>query len=301
VVAIEPQLYPFKNRYLQRNDLKLHYLDEGAGDPVVMVHGNPTWSFYYRNLVLALRVRCRCIVPDHIGCGLSDKPPVERYPYTLAARVDDLEALLDDRGLDENLTLVLHDWGGMIGMAYAARHPERIRRLVLLNTGAFPLPKSKRFPWPLWICRNTWIGRLLVLHANAFCRLAARECVKRRPLPKVVRDGYLAPYNSPQNRVAVLRFVQDIPLQPSDPSFPMVEQTAAALGRFAGIPAFIGWGAQDFVFDDHFLDEWKRRIPNAEVHRYADAGHYILEDAADELIPLIASFLDRHPVGAPRP
>ena len=124
-----------------------------------MVHGNPSWSFYYRNLVLALRDRYRCIVPDHIGCGLSDKPGDDRYDYTLSRRVDDLERLLEHLGITENITLVVHDWGGMIGMAYAVRHPERIKRLVILNTGAFHLPKSKPFPLGLRICRDTCSAR----------------------------------------------------------------------------------------------------------------------------------------------
>ena len=129
--------YPFTGNLLDIQGLNYHYLDEGNGPPVVMVHGNPSWSFYYRNLVLALRDRYRCIVPDHIGCGLSDKPGDNRYDYTLSRRVDDLEALLEHLGIRENITLVVHDWGGMIGMAYAVRHPERIKRLVILNTGAF--------------------------------------------------------------------------------------------------------------------------------------------------------------------
>ena len=138
--------YPFTGRYLDLDGLRYHYLDEGEGPLVVMVHGNPSWSFYYRNLVLALRDRFRCIVPDHIGCGFSDKPGDERYDYTLAQRVADLERLLEHVGGSEKVTLVLHDWGGMIGMAWAARHPERIARLVILNTAAFHLPAEKKFP-----------------------------------------------------------------------------------------------------------------------------------------------------------
>ena len=126
-----------------RGGLRLHYIDEGEGEPVIMLHGNPSWSFLYRNLIDSLRGSHRVIVPDHIGCGLSDKPDDSQYAYTLKSRVDDLEALLDHLGLDRELTLVLHDWGGMIGMTYAARHPERIARLVVTNTAAFHLPAAK--------------------------------------------------------------------------------------------------------------------------------------------------------------
>src|SRR6516165_91136 len=151
VINVDATLYPFESHYFDSNGLRLHYLDEGRGDPIVMLHGNPTWSFYFRNLVLALRGRHHCIVPDHIGCGLSDKPTAEQYDFSLKSRIDDLEQLLEHLNLRDNVTLVLHDWGGMIGMGYAVRHPERIRRLIVLNTAAFHKPAAKRLPWGLWL------------------------------------------------------------------------------------------------------------------------------------------------------
>ena len=194
--------YPFNGKCLDIGGLGYHYLDEGAGAPVVMVHGNPSWSFYYRNLVLALRDRYRCIVPDHIGCGLSDKPGDDRYEYTLSRRVDDLELLLETLGITENITLVVHDWGGMIGMAYAVRHPERIARLVILNTGAFHLPKTKPWPLGLRICRDTVLGTLLVRGFNAFSVGASYVGCKRNPMSPELRALYQLPYNSWQSRIA---------------------------------------------------------------------------------------------------
>jgi haloalkane dehalogenase len=290
-------LYPFSGHFLDLGGLRYHYLDEGRGEPLVMLHGNPTWSFYYRNLVLGLRDNYRTIVPDHIGCGLSDKPDDSRYEYSLRQRIADLETLLDHLELRDNLTLVLHDWGGMIGMAYAHRHPERIKRLVILNTAAFPPPPGKRLPWSLRPCRNAILGPLLVRGLNAFSRGAVRYCVTK-PLPPEVRDGYLAPYDSWKNRIAVLRFVQDIPLAPGDRGFDLVNEVALGLHRFAALPILICWGEHDFVFDRHFLDEWRRRFPAAEVHSFPDAGHYVLEDAGGEILPLIRDFLRRHPLAA---
>ena len=280
------------------NGVKLHYLDEGSGDPVVMVHGNPTWSFYYRNLAsrLAESGQYRVIVPDHVGCGRSDKPGDDQYDYTLASRVDDLDKLLDHLGVTQNITLVVHDWGGMIGLTYAVRHPERIARLVVLNTGAFPLPPSKWFPWPLWICRNTKVGAMLVRGGNAFAAIAARECCKRHPMGHDLRSAYTAPYDSWDHRIATLRFVQDIPLRAGDRGFDLIQSTADGLSQFQDRPMLIAWGLKDFVFDHHFLAEWVRRFPGAEVHRFKDCGHYILEDARDEVIPLVESFLQRHPL-----
>ncbi len=296
MVNFRKELYPFVGAYLEENGIRRHYLDEGSGDAVVMLHGNPTWSFYYRNLVLALRGQCRVIVPDHVGCGFSDKPDETRYDYTLRQRVEDLELLLEHVGVTKDITLVLHDWGGMIGMAYAVRHPERIRRLVLLNTGAFHLPTTKPFPTSIRLCRNTPLGPFLIRGLNVFSRAAVRWCCTRQPMSAAVREGYLAPYDSWANRIAVLRFVQDIPLEAGDPSFELVSQTAHGLHHFKKIPTLICWGDKDFVFDRHFLAEWQRQLPAAEVHRFADAGHYVLEDAAQEVATLVQGFLTRNPL-----
>lgn len=288
--------YPFKSHYLDLNGLKYHYLDEGSGEPVVMVHGNPTWSFYYRNLVTALRNNYHVVAPDHIGCGLSDKPADSYYSFTLQRRVDDLERLLDQLNIRNNITLVLHDWGGMIGMAYASRHPERIARLVILNTAAFPLPEAKPLPLALKICRDTQLGAFLVQSLNAFVLAAARIGCKRNPLNAELRKAYCSPYQNWHDRLAVLRFVQDIPLAPGDSGYELINEVADGLHRFADLPMTICWGLQDFVFDGHFLAEWQRRFPQAEVHAFDDCGHYILEDAKDEVVPIIQRFLKQHPL-----
>ena len=289
--TVEPSLYPFASHYLDFDGLKLHYLDEGQGVPIVMVHGNPTWSFYFRNLVLALRDDYRVIAPDHIGCGLSDKPSAERYDFSLRRRVDDLERLLDHLDVREKITLVLHDWGGMIGMAYATRHPERVSRFIAMNTAAFHLPRGKRFPWALWLGRNTRLGAWLILQHNAFCRTAARIGTKRRALPESVRQAYLAPYDSREHRLAVLRFVQTIPLRPADAGYEIVTEVERNLHRFRDRPMLICWGMKDFVFDRHFLAGWERRFPEAEVIRFTDGGHYVLEDAAEEIIENVKRLL----------
>jgi haloalkane dehalogenase len=302
-------LYPFRSHYLDlapaaqlstqhsalSAQLRLHYLDEGRGEPVVMLHGNPTWSFYYRNLVLALRDSYRCVVPDHIGCGLSDKPGDSQYEYSLRRRADDVESLLDHLRIRENITLALHDWGGMIGMVYATRHPERIKRIVILNTAAFRLSSGKHLPWSLSLFRNTPLGPFLVRGLNAFCCGAAHYCVTR-PMPKEVRAAYLAPYDSWRNRIAVLRFVQDIPLRPGDRSYDLILEVENNLTRLENIPMLICWGEKDFVFDEHFLVEWQKRFPKAEVHRFPDAGHYVLEDVGEEIGPLLRHFLARHSI-----
>ena len=287
-------LYPFEGKILDLDGLSYHYLDEGDGPPVVMVHGNPSWSFYYRDLVLALRGQYRAVAPDHIGCGRSSKPDDSRYEYTLERRVQDLGRLIDHLGSDK-VTLVVHDWGGMIGMTWATQNPQRIERLVVLNTAAFPLPASKPFPYSIALTRTPGLGPMLVRGFNVFARGAVRFCVTRTRMSPEVAAGYLAPYDSWRNRIALQRFIEDIPLRPSDRAWPLISETAGKLEKLRSVPMLICWGMQDFVFDVHFLDEFARRFPDAEVHRFDDAGHYILEDARDDVIPLISTFLAVHP------
>ena len=289
------ELYPFESRFLEvKGGHRYHYLDEGKGQPVLFVHGNPTWSFYWRELVKDLRATHRCVAPDHVGCGLSDKPGDDAYEYTLERRVEDLSALVDHLRLDK-VTLVLHDWGGMIGLAWAAAHPERVSRLVLLNTSGFRLPATKPLPWQLKLVRNLpGFGALSVRGLNAFAGLAVHMAAMK-PLDPRVKAGLVAPYDSWRNRIATLRFVQDIPLAPGDRAWDAVMKVEEKLESLRDVPTFIGWGEKDFVFDGHFLDEWRRRLPGAQVKTFPEAGHYVLEDARDELVPLIRDFIAREP------
>lgn len=298
VEAFRPpqDLYPFESRWLEIDGLRLHYIDEGPRDaPVLlMVHGNPTWSFYYRNLVLQLRDRYRCIVPDHIGCGLSDKPDDSRYDYHLERRVADLDALVNETiGDQAPLSLVVHDWGGMIGFAWAARHAERIRQCVILNTGAFPMPADKKLPFALWLGGRTSLGAALIRGFNAFSGVASRIAFKK-PVSEAVRAGYTGPYNSWDNRIATVRFVQDIPLKPGDRGYDIVAATADKLHLFADKPVLLAWGLKDFVFDETFYREFQRYFPQAELYPLPDCGHYVLEDGGKPLLDRIEQFLTGH-------
>ena len=163
------QLYPFSSHFVNRNGLKYHYLDQGSGEPIVMIHGNPTWAFFFRELVKGLSLQYRTIAPDHIGCGLSEKPGIDRYDFRLQSRVDDLDQFVAKLGLKKKLTLVLHDWGGMIGLAVALRRIEMIGRLVILNTAAFLPPRGKRLPLRLqWIRNIDFLAKPAVLGGNLF-------------------------------------------------------------------------------------------------------------------------------------
>jgi cis-3-alkyl-4-acyloxetan-2-one decarboxylase len=287
-------LFPFSPRYMDNGGLRYHYVDEGAGDPVVMVHGNPTWSFYYRRLIDALSPRYRTLAPDHIGCGLSEKPGIHEYDYTLSRRVADFERFLDRLGVKKNITLVLHDWGGMIGMAWAVRHPERVARIVLMNTAAFFPPLGKGLPARLRLIRDAkWVSAPAVLGLNLFAQ-SALYMAARKPLSHEVKSGLIAPYNSWKNRVATLQFVLDIPVRKTDPAFAMVQSVENRLSALSDIPFLICWGAHDFVFDMDYFNEWRRRFPTAQAHFFADAGHYVLEDAPEQIIGLVKRFMEQH-------
>ncbi|MDH5835013.1 alpha/beta fold hydrolase [Luteimonas sp. M1R5S59] len=280
----------------------MHYLDEGPrdGEVVLALHGNPSWSYYWRHLVHGLRDRYRVVVPDHVGMGLSDKPDddagaVPRYDYTLQSRVDDIGVLLAHLGIDGPLTLAVHDWGGMIGFGWALAAPERVRRLVVLNTAAFPMPAGKPMPWQIALGRDYHIGELVIRGFNAFSAGASHLGVERR-MPRAVRRAYVAPYDSWHNRIATVRFMQDIPLAEGDRAWPLVAASAERLAGYADRPAFLGWGLKDFVFDEDFLDRFRAAWPQAEVHAFEDAGHYVLEDRHAVLVPAIRAFLDRHPL-----
>ncbi|HVS52325.1 MAG TPA: alpha/beta fold hydrolase [Opitutaceae bacterium] len=268
-------------------DAAMSFLDEGprAESAVVMLHGNPTWSFYYRHLVHALRHVRRCVVPDHIGMGLSEKPPA--YDYTLERRIADVESLVATLGLKE-IDLVVHDWGGAIGFGFAARHPELIRRIVILNTAAFTID---RIPARIALCRVPLLGPLIVRGFNGFARPAMSMAMHRRALTADEKRGYLLPYPSWKDRVAVNAFVQDIPMSPAHRSWATLKAVEQKLVNFRDRPALLVWGGRDFCFDDVFLARWREFLPQATVHRIADAGHYVLEDAREEVVPRITSFL----------
>jgi haloalkane dehalogenase len=289
-------LYPFASHYLDLKGFKYHYVDEGEGEPLVMVHGNPTWSFYYRELIKSLSGRYRTIAPDHIGCGLSDKPQPSQYNYTLQSRIDDLDHLVETLTGPEKITLILHDWGGMIGMAYALRHPEKISRLIVLNTAAFLPPDTKKLPLRLYLIRNSGpLAAIAVLGFNLFA-VGALHMASHRGLARDVKRGLTAPYNCWKNRIATLKFVQDIPIEEKDPSYIIVKQAGEQLHSLSNLPMLICWGENDFVFDSDYLAEWRRRFPAAEIHRFSDAGHYVLEDVPEKIVPLIQDFLQKNPL-----
>ncbi len=275
------ELYPFEPRRFDSGHGVMSYLDEGSGDEaVVMMHGNPTWSFYFRNLVLALRGQMRCIVPDHLGCGLSDKP--QDFDYTLPNHIKNLTALLESLQL-KRIHLIVHDWGGPIGLGALLPQADKLGRVVILNTAAFA---DTVVPWRIRLCRAPLIGQLLVRGFNGFAWPATWMAVTK-PLNEEVKDGYLFPYDSWANRIATQRFVQDIPSGRGTSSDEALAKIELLLPVLRSKQVQIIWGGRDFCFNRHYYDRWRAFLPDAAANYLEESGHYVLEDGRIECEELI--------------
>lgn len=270
----------------------LHFLDEGSplADPILCVHGNPSWSFHFRHLISRMRTTQRVIAPDLIGMGFSEKPA--DYDYRLETHVRTLEALVDELAL-ERITLVVQDWGGAIGLGLATRRPELISRLVILNSGAF---RSDRMPWRIGLARAPLFGTLGVRGLGLFSRLALSWAVERKRFSPVERRGYLLPHRNWAERVAIDAFVRDIPMSPAHPSWAELVRIEEALPGLADKPSLLVWGERDWCFTTWFRDRYRELLPGSESVGIPDAGHWVLEDAPEQVLDSIADFIERHPI-----
>lgn len=275
--------YPFRSNFLQFGNHNLHYVDEGTGQPMLMLHGNPTWSFYYRNLIQTFSPKFRTIVPDHMGCGMSDKP--QEYEYSLETHIQNAYRLI--RFLDlKNIVLIVHDWGGAIGFGLVTRYPELFDRIVILNTAAYP---DADIPKRINLLRQGKFGEWLTRKFNLFAWPATFMTTEKK-LPKAIKEAYLLPYDSWENRVAVARFVQDIPMEKEHKTYQTMAEIESKLHTLSH-PKLILWGGKDFCFNQHFFERWLEIYPGASAHWYAKAGHYVLEDALEDVSGRIWEFV----------
>jgi pimeloyl-ACP methyl ester carboxylesterase len=269
----------------------LHFVDEGPRDaPVIFFfHGNPTWSFYWRKLIIGLRDRYRCVAIDHTGMGLSDRPQRDRY--LLKDHVDRACALVDALNVGD-FSVVGHDWGGCIAAGVAGRKPERIKAISWMNTAAF---HSQEIPFSIATCRIPGFGSLAVRGFNAFAGAAIFRAVEKpERMTPIVKAGYLDPYGNWHDRIATLRFVEDIPLEPSHPSWDEVDRIEKNLAHLKQKPVALFWGDKDWCFTTNFRKRFEREFPTAEVHAWDDCGHYVVEDAHERILPFLRTFFDRH-------
>ena len=274
--------YPFTPHYHQVGKEKLHYVDEGQGEVMLMLHGNPTWSFFYRNVAKHFAKTHRVIVPDHMGCGLSDKP--QDYEYTLKNHIQNTLALVDKLGL-KDITLLVHDWGGAIGMGVATARPELIKRLIIMNTAAF---RSMEIPTRINILRNP-VGEWFIRTFNGFAGPATTMAVTKKLSP-LVKKGFTLPYDNFETRIATAKFVRDIPMSPDHPTYKTLSNIEDKLPTLK-VPTLLLWGEKDFCFTMNFQKRWMDFFPHAQVVTYSDAGHYLLEDKKNEVIAEIERFI----------
>jgi haloalkane dehalogenase len=278
---LSAELYPFESHYAEIDGSSVHYLDEGTGPPLLLLHGNPTWSFLYRELIKGLSDRFRCIAPDHPGFGLSRA--AAGYGYRPAEHARALERLVVEHLDLKAVTMMVQDWGGPIGFAVATRHPDRFSAFVIGNTWAWPKsdPGTQVFSRLL----GGPIGRYLIERRNVFVERILPGNVKRRKLPLEVMDAYRGPFPTPASRVPVYVFPREILA-----SRPFLAEIEHGLNNLRERPALLVWPTKDVAFRAPERERWEQVFPNHRTVILQGAGHYIQEDAADEIVSAIRAW-----------
>jgi len=278
------ELYPFESHYADVDGARVHYVDEGSGPTLLLLHGNPTWSFLYRDIIAGLRDRFRCIALDYPGFGLSHAPA--GYSYTPAEHAGIVEQTILRLDLRE-VTMMVQDWGGPIGFAAATRHPDRFSAFVIGNTWAWPKsdPGTQIFSRLL----GGPVGRQLIRRRNFFVETILPAGVRRKKLSDAVMDAYRGPFSTPDSRMPTHVFPREI--LASRRSFLAVIERE--LPRLSQRPALIVWPTRDIAFRDPERRRWEEIFPNHTTVTLTDAGHYIQEDAADEIITAIRVWRER--------
>lgn len=273
--TVNEREYPFTDHWFERGGVAMHYVDEGEGFPVLMLHGNPTWSFLYRHIIKDLRKECRCIAPDYPGFGLSETPP--DYHFTPQEHSDWIAALIEDLQLDSYI-LVVQDWGGPIGLATALKHPEKLAGLLLLNTWAWkPDMASRLFSHTV----GSTPAKYLHTHYNLFAKnlLPAGISNKERKRPEILQ-AYTAPFPTQESRLGTWVFPWAI-----SHSNEWLQSIEKGLENLRGKPVEMVWGMKDMAFgNERYIDHWHRYFPDAPVERLHDANHFVQEDSPDEVI-----------------
>ncbi len=283
--------WPYQPRFFEHEGVRLHYVDEGGGEPIVMLHGNPTWGYLYRNFIPTLSESNRCVVPDHMGFGKSDKP-LDR-PYTLARHIENFSALMLDLDL-RDVTLVMQDWGGPIGLGFGVEHPERIKRLVILNTWAFRIPEGSPLAPLLELFRQPHVGEAMVQGLNLFVEGFLPAGIYHKERLEQFMPAYRAPFPDWNSRIGTLAFPRDIPVGDEHPSTATMGQIQDNLGKL-NVPTTIIWALQDPAIPPPLIDAWKGVYPHAEEHRIETASHFLQEDEPEQIVSLIQDFLKKNP------
>lgn len=277
--------YPFKSNFIGLKMGKVHYVDEGNGEPIVMLHGNPTWSFLYRHLVKGLSSSYRCVAIDYIGFGLSDKPP--NWSYLPQDHAKNIENLIKELEL-KDITLVVHDWGGPIGISYAVNHPENVKRLIIMNTWAWPVSNDEHFRWYSKFLGGR-LGKLLVTRLRFLESFIMKKLTKnKKRFTKEVHRHYLKQFSSHKDRKGVWIFPKEIM-----GSTQWLETLWSQKERIHKIPALLVWGMKDMAFREKELHTWEGLFLKSKTVKFNNAGHYVQEEAGPDLLPIITKFLKK--------
>ncbi|WP_454196312.1 alpha/beta fold hydrolase [Nocardia sp. Marseille-Q1738] len=277
---VPDQLYPFTDHYLDLTGVRIHYIDEGDGPPLLMLHGNPTWSFLYRDIVIGLRDRYRCIAVDYPGFGLSSAAPGYRFtPAEHADIVGQLVQWLDLR----DITLMVQDWGGPIGFATAIRHADRFAAFVIGNTWAWPKADLGTQAFSRFL--GGPVGGWLIRQRNFFVERIIPAGVRRTKLDETVMNAYRGPFPTPDSREPVHVFPREI-LASRD----LLADIERELPTVTDRPALIVWGTKDVAFRAAELRRWEQLFPQHRTVPLVGAGHYIQEDASDEIVAAIRAW-----------
>lgn len=274
--------YPFPANYFETPHGKMHYISVGAGDPVVFVHGNPSWSFEARNVIKALSGARHCIAPDHLGFGLSAKP--WDYSYLPQAQATNLEALLESLDL-ERITLVVGDWGGPLGLAYAIRHPDKIKAIVITNTWLWSVRTDLYYQGFSGFVGGPF-GRWLIRRFNFFARtIVPMTYGDRSKLTPKIHTHFLKPFEIPAERKGSWVFPKQI-----IGASAWLESLWNQRQQLAGKVALIAWGMRDIAFRQKELNRWTQAFPTATVMRFENSGHFVPEENPIELAEAILRF-----------
>ena len=278
---VPQHLYPFEHRFADLgNGIEMHYVDEGEGETLLMLHGNPSWSFLYRKLILRLRGNFRCVAPDYPGFGLTETPP--GYGFTPREHSENIERFVDKLGL-RDITLVVQDWGGPVGLGLAIRRPDLVKRLVIGNTFAWPLAGQRGFEVFSWLMGGP-IGRTMAYLFNGVARFFFMKGLLHRP-EKEVLGMYLAPFRRRADRRQT-SISPRLLIKAAD----YLSEVEKGLERIGDLPVFLPWGVKDFAFKENERRRFEEIFPNHKT-LLLEASHFWQEDAGEEAADAIGKWM----------
>lgn len=282
--SLDSDLYPFERHYIDTDEGRMHYIDEGKGEIILFIHGTPTWSFLYREQIKALSQKYRCIAPDHTGFGLSDKP--KNLKGTPQQHATNLEQFINKMGL-EKFTLVVHDFGGPIGLSYAIKHPEKVKKIVMFNTWLWET-KSVKEVQKIDKLLNSWIGKMLYLNFNISPKMLLKKgFYNRSKLTKSIHRHYTGVFPDKASRNGLLRIGQSLA-----GSSDWYQEQWEQVSRIKDKPFLILWGMKDKFIVPAYLQKWQQALSNAKVVKY-ECGHFVQEEKADEATKEMMWFIER--------